>query len=123
MVTAAGVEAANTGRIVDVMVVDHASLEGEQFYLVLRVSYQDGSNGTICDPKCRYHNVMQADDGGAVVGFGELGWISASAVRTVGRVEYVERQITRIDATGAHRIAAPQPPTSIASMPRPGLGC
>ena len=51
METAVGQLAAATGRMVNLMVIDHREVGGELFHLALRVSLDDS------DPCCRHHDV------------------------------------------------------------------
>ena len=102
METAVGQLAAATGRIVNLMVIDHREVGGELFYLALRVSLDDS------DSSCRHYNVTRpppaaglTPSGGQTeaqpfVAWGELGWVSASAVNIVRGIDFLEEQVTRL---------------------------
>ena len=111
METDVGRNAAATGRIVNVMVIDHQMVGGELFYLALRVSTDDG------DASCRACNVTRPPpvptpsegqtESQPFVAFGELGWISASAVKIMRGIDFIEEQVTRLGECGSsHRMPA-----------------
>ena len=113
METAVGQLAAATGRAVNLMVIDHREVGGELFYLALRVSLDDS------DPTCRHYNVTRpppaagpTPSGGQTeaqpfVAWGELGWVSASAVNIVRGIDFLEEQVTRLGEGGSPSLRMP----------------